>query len=257
MGSLRDVPGDAMRIIPAIDIKDGRCVRLFQGDYSRSTEYSKVPGEIARRFSSLPVRDLHLVDLDGARSGEQVNADIIRSIASESGLAIQLGGGLRDSATLAQWFEAGVERCVVGSAAVRDPARVSDWFAQFGAEKIVLALDVVVEDDAAPRLATDGWTRTSTTSLWDCIETFAGDGLAHLLCTDISRDGAMTGPNTDLYRQIMQRYPTLQLQASGGIRHADDLEALQRAGIPAAITGRALLDGKISDEEIAAFLPNA
>lgn len=246
-----------MKIIPAIDIKGGKCVRLLQGRFDAVTHYSDDPADVARRFAVLNVRDLHVVDLDGARTGLQENTQVIRSIASATSFDIQLGGGLRQHKSLEHWFDAGVRRCVVGSLAVQQAPRVLEWLDEFGADRIVLALDVTIGDDGAPYLATHGWTRTTRTTLWDCLERYLGAGLKHVLCTDISRDGALAGPNVSLYREILQRYPSLQLQASGGIRHAADLRELQMNGLPAAISGRALLDGAISADEVASFRQSA
>ena len=246
-----------MKLIPAIDLRGGKCVRLFQGDYDRQTDYSDDPVGMARRFSELHVQDLHVVDLDGARSGEQVNRPIVEAIARETHLAVQLGGGIRSAATIAEWLALGVSRCVIGSAAVTEPDTVVDWLSEFGPERIVLALDVRIGDDGIPLLTTDGWTRTSDVSLWDSLERYTDRGLRHVLCTDISRDGAMAGPNVALYEEALTRFPGLSLQASGGVRHIDDLYALRAAALPAAISGRALLDGNISADEVASFQQDA
>lgn len=246
-----------MKVIPALDLQDGKCVRLWQGDFSRRTEYSDDPAAVARDFAGLAVTDLHVVDLDGARSGDQQNRRFVAEIARESHLAIQLGGGIRSGGTLAAWFDAGVARCVIGSLAVTEPATVRDWLARFGPERIVLALDVRLDADGTPRLATHGWTETSEISLTDCIDTYLPAGLERVLCTDVSRDGAMAGPNMKLYKTVLERYPGLVLQASGGIRHLQDLETLRESGVPEAITGRALLDGKISAEELEKFRQSA
>ena len=244
-----------MRIIPAIDLKDGKCVRLFKGDFSRSTEYSNDPAEVGRRFSALAVRDLHIVDLDGARTGEPVNQGIVAEIASSSGLEVQLGGGIRTRDDVSRWLDNGVTRCVIGSVAIREPATVQQWIDEFGTDAIVLALDVRLGADGVPMLTTHGWTQDAGTSLWECLAHY--DSLHHVLCTDVARDGALAGPNTELYAEILRRYPELQLQASGGVRDMADLSALRHAGLPAAITGRALLDGKITAMEVASFRQNA
>lgn len=244
-----------MRIIPAIDLKDGKCVRLFKGDFSRSTEYSNDPAEVGRRFSALAVRDLHIVDLDGARTGEPVNQGIVAEIASSSGLEVQLGGGIRTRDDVSRWLDNGVTRCVIGSVAIREPATVQQWIDEFGTDAIVLALDVRLGADGVPMLTTHGWTQDAGTSLWECLAQY--DSLRHVLCTDVARDGALAGPNTELYAEILRRYPGLQLQASGGVRDIADLSALRNAGLPAAITGRALLDGKITAMEVASFRQNA
>lgn len=246
-----------MRVIPAIDLQGGKCVRLFQGDFSQTTEYSDNPAAIARQFAELSARDLHIVDLDGARLGTQQNRAIISAIASESPLAIQLGGGIRTRETVSDWFAAGVSRCVIGSLAVTDPGTVQAWMAEFGSDQLVLALDVNIDGSGTAFITTHGWTRPSGTTLFDCIDSYASAGLRHVLCTDVSRDGAMVGPNFELYSTILARYPELQLQASGGVRNVEDLNNLRRIGVPAAITGRALLEGEISPAEVASFQQNA
>jgi len=246
-----------MKIIPAIDIKDGKCVRLFKGDFSKTTEYSADPAAVARRFSALAVDDLHIVDLDGARTGEQENRSIVSNIASESGLCIQLGGGIRERQDLENWLAAGVSRCVVGSVAISSPELVKQWILEFGVDAIVLALDIKLNEDDEPILTTHGWTRDSGVTLWQCLDGYQSVGVRHVLCTDVARDGAMTGPNLKLYSDILARYPGLGLQASGGVRSVDDLCALRTLGLPAAITGRALLDGAITDSELASFRQSA
>jgi len=245
-----------MNVIPAIDIKDGKCVRLYQGDFEKSTEYSSDPIGIAREFANLAASDLHIVDLDGARSGTQDNREIVAAIASSSRLAVQVGGGIRDATTVEHWLDAGVERCVVGSLAIMEPDTVKAWLTRFGRQRIVLALDVKIDKRNEPIVTTHGWTRNSEATLFECIDDFMYAGLQHVLCTDVSRDGAMSGPNFDLYASIVERYPDLSLQASGGVRHIADLEQLRRIGVPAAISGRALLDGKISAEEMETFQRN-
>lgn len=246
-----------MRIIPAIDIKGGKCVRLLQGRFDAVTHYSDEPADVAQRFAALDVSDLHVVDLDGARTGRQTNTEAIRRIKATTAFDIQLGGGLRHRDALEHWFANGVCRCVIGSLAVHDPAQVAGWLNEFGGDRIVLALDVSIDTNGSPLIATDGWTRTSNKTLWRCLDDYVAAGAQHVLCTDISRDGAMAGPNVDLYRDIVARYPGLQLQASGGIRHASDLRTLEKSGIPAAISGRALLDGAITADEVASFRQSA
>ena len=217
------------------------------------TEYSDDPLAIAREFSTLRVRDLHIVDLDGARSGSQQNQGIVATLCATTDLSVQLGGGIRDVETVTDWLQQGVARCVIGSLAVTQPELVAAWISEFGAGRIVIALDVSI-DESGPVVATHGWTRSSGSSLWDCIDGLADVGMEHLLCTDISRDGAMAGPNFELYSEIVRRFPKIRLQASGGVRDAADLERLRDLGIPAAITGKALLDGRISATEVASFL---
>lgn len=246
-----------MKIIPAIDLQDGKCVRLFQGDFEKSTEYSSDPVEVAIQFAALQATDLHIVDLDGARYGKQLNQNIVSEMASKTKMTVQLGGGIRESAILESWFESGVARCVIGSLAITEPDTVKAWLSRFGGDRIVLALDVKLDPQDEPMVTTHGWTRDSTMTLFECIDDFLSAGLKHVLCTDVSRDGAMAGPNLKLYERIVTSYPTLQLQASGGVRNIEDLEQLRQLGVPAAISGRALLDGKISAKEIEQFQRNA
>jgi phosphoribosylformimino-5-aminoimidazole carboxamide ribotide isomerase len=245
-----------MRIIPAIDLKDGKCVRLFKGNFTLSTEYSSDPASVGRRFSELAVQDLHVIDLDGARTGAQANQAIVKEIASHSGLDVQLGGGIRERDNIMIWLNAGVTRCVVGSIAINEPHVVKEWILEFGVDAIVLALDVKLSATGTPMLTTHGWTKDTDITLWDCIDNYRDVGARHVLCTDVARDGAMSGPNVELYADILTRYPDLQLQASGGVRDIADLQKLRSLNVPAAITGRALLDGKITDSEVASFRQN-
>ena len=246
-----------MKIIPAIDIKDGKCVRLLQGDYEKTTEYSSDPKSVGRRFCALNVSDLHIVDLDGARTGSQDNRALVREIVSESGLTTQLGGGVRKRDDVANWLDIGVSRCVIGSMAIEEANTVKEWILEFGGHAIVLALDIRLDDSGVPMLTTHGWTQDAGISLWDCLDSYNEAGARQVLCTDVARDGTMTGPNFELYAEVLTRYPHLELQASGGVRSIGDLQRLRDLGLPAAITGRALLDGKISEAEIRSFQQNA
>ena len=246
-----------MNIIPAIDLREGQCVRLFQGDFDRQTNYARDPVELAHQYETMGFDSLHIVDLDGARSGEQQNQAIIRKIIEASNLTVQLGGGLRTDSQVERWIDAGLARVVIGSLAVTEPDRVRGWLDKLGPERVVLALDVNVDASGTPRVATHGWRQSEEKTLWKCIDDYKTAGIKHVLCTDISRDGAMTGPNLDLYADIIDKYPNIFLQASGGVRSINDFEALQEVGAQAAISGRALLDGKITAEEITTFLPAA
>ena len=243
-----------MNVIPAIDLCEGQCVRLYQGKFDHRTNYNKDPVVLAREYEAMGFNELHIVDLDGARNGRQQHEAIIQRIADASQSSIQLGGGLRSESQLELWLNSGVHRVVIGSLAVVQAPMVRDWLATYGTEKIVLALDVAIEPGAAPRVVTHGWSRTSDMTLWQCLDNYMAAGLRHLLCTDISRDGALTGPNLKLYTQLIDRYPGILLQASGGVRSIEDLRALNNIGTHAAISGRALLDGRITTGEIASFL---
>ena len=246
-----------MIVIPAIDLKGGSCVRLYQGDFKRETRYVYDPANLARRYRDMGLEHLHVVDLDGALHGEQRHRTVVSSILDAAELVLQIGGGIRSRDAVRDWLDAGASRCVVGSMAVTEPQVVAQWFREFGAERIVLALDVRTTGDSPPALATHGWTRSSVVTLWECIDGYRCSGLKHVLCTDIRRDGALAGPNKLLYREFMQRYPEIGLQASGGVRDCGDLEELRALGCPAAITGRALLDGRITAEDVTSFLRNA
>ncbi len=246
-----------MELIPAIDLKQGRCVRLLQGDFAAETVYSHQPATVLERYLALGARRVHIVDLDGARDGTQANRDAIVALASVPQVKLQVGGGLRSLDRVRALLEAGVERAVIGSLAVVDPDQVIDWMQQVDAGRIVLALDVRLDASGTPLLSTHGWQQTSSIVLWDAVERFMEAGLAHVLCTDIARDGALSGPNVELYGQAVRRYPQLQWQASGGVASAGDLSALRDCGVAAVISGKALLENKISPEELRPFLPNA
>jgi phosphoribosylformimino-5-aminoimidazole carboxamide ribotide isomerase len=200
---------------------------------------------------------LHIVDLDGARTGGRANRDIIVTLAAQDGVKLQVGGGLRDTAAVNEAFDSGIARAVVGSAAVTQVQQVRSWLKEFGAERMVLAFDVRFDAAARPCVAIHGWREQSQLSLWSAIESFTDSGLKHVLCTDVSRDGALTGPNVGLYAEAVRRFPRIEWQASGGIRDARDLHALADAGAAAAISGKALLDDLIPSAELKPFLPNA
>ncbi|MBT8078935.1 MAG: 1-(5-phosphoribosyl)-5-[(5-phosphoribosylamino)methylideneamino]imidazole-4-carboxamide isomerase [Gammaproteobacteria bacterium] len=242
-----------MRVLPAIDIRDGKSVRLFQGDFDQQTTYPIDPAVLAQDYARAGFRELHLVDLDGAKDGHRRNLQTIDKIVAAGDVQIQLGGGIRRESDLRELFSAGVTRCVVGSVAAADPRLVSSWLEEFGTGAIVLALDVRVQNDE-PWVQTHGWTRSAGITLWQLLDAYADCGVVQVLCTDVACDGALAGPNAQLYRDTLDRYPAIELQASGGIRDIEDLQTLRGCGASAAITGRALLDGRISNSEIEQFL---
>jgi phosphoribosylformimino-5-aminoimidazole carboxamide ribotide isomerase len=248
-----------MRLLPAIDLQDGRCVRLLRGDFAQQTAYSTAPLELARKFEAMGADWLHVVDLDGAREGraDHVNRFLIAQLARESSLRLQVGGGLRTRADVERVLEAGAERAVIGSAALSDPEAVRGWIDDFGGERIALAFDVRLDADGTPCIVTHGWQRQSTRPLWEALADFPAGAPAHVLCTDVARDGALSGPNVALYAQAARRFPGIAWQASGGIRDAADLNALAGCGAAAAISGKALLEDLIPVEELRPFLPNA
>jgi phosphoribosylformimino-5-aminoimidazole carboxamide ribotide isomerase len=247
----------AMELIPAIDLRDGRCVRLLKGDFAAETVYSDDPLSVLEGYRALGARRVHIVDLDGARDGTQPNRPTVLLLAKSGAIKLQVGGGLRTIERVRELFDAGVDRAVIGSIAVTDPDRVMTWMFELDPRRFVLALDVRLDAAGVPRLATHGWQQTSPTTLWTLIERFMNVGLTHVLCTDIGRDGTLVGPNLTLYSEAVQRYPELHWQASGGIAAARDLRSLSECGVAAAISGRALLENKISPEELRPFLPNA
>lgn len=246
-----------MELIPAIDLKGGRVVRLLKGDFDAETRYELTPDDLYDRYVACGARRLHVVDLDGARDGAQPNLAIVRGLAARGRLAVQSGGGLRSDAALTALFDAGAVRAVVGSVAVTAPDLVNGWFARFGADRLVLALDVRLDADGVPRVATHGWREQTALDLWSAVERYRAAGLAHVLCTDVSRDGALAGPNLDLYREALRRFPGIAWQASGGVRDAADLHALAGIGVAATVSGKALIEGRMTTEELQPFLPAA
>lgn len=245
-----------MRLIPSIDLRGGFSVRLLRGDFGAETRYEESPLVVAARYRALGVRLLHVVDLDGARDGCIANRATIAALIEAGGLGLQVGGGVRDAAVAEDLLSLGVTRVVVGSAAVERPHEVASWIARWGVERVVLALDVRIDAGGTPRVQTRGWTESSGQSLWEVLAPFAGaTGLA-VLCTDIACDGAATGPNVALYRDAAERFPSVRWQASGGVRSADDLHALAAVGVDAAISGKAMLERKMTNEELTPFLPN-
>ena len=244
-----------MRLLPAIDIRGGRWVRLLKGDFDQETRYTIDPVELARQYANLGAKWLHVVDLDGAVSGEPVNLDLVKAMHESAGANIQLGGGIRSRDSLVSTL-AVAQRVVIGSLAITQPEQVEAWLNEFGAERITLALDVRVDDDGTPYVTTHGWQRASKTTLWDALARFQPAGIEHVLCTDVGKDGALEGPNLALYSDCNERWPGIVFQASGGVRHAKDLEALAQVGMTLAVSGKALLEGRLSSAEISSFLPN-
>jgi phosphoribosylformimino-5-aminoimidazole carboxamide ribotide isomerase len=245
-----------MRLIPAIDLKAGRTVRLLRGDFDAETRYNAEPGALLERYGRLGADWLHVVDLDGARDGNGANRGIIAALAAQTAVRLQVGGGLRDTRSLTRMFELGVARVVIGSAAVTQVDCVRAWLQEFGAERVVLAFDVRLDAAGTPCVAIHGWRDQSTLALWTAVDHFSASGLGHVLCTDVSRDGALTGPNVALYAEAVRRFPQIAWQASGGIRDARDLHALAGVGCQAAISGKALLEDLIPPGELLPFLPN-
>lgn len=236
-----------MLILPAIDLREGACVRLLQGRFDSATNYGD-PFAQLRGIEDAGAPWVHIVDLDGARLGRVVQRDLIARLSAETGLNVQCGGGVRARADIEALLEAGVARVVIGSVAVRDPAAARAWIEEFGADRICIALDVRARDGAYA-VAADGWAREGGRTLPQALAEFPPGLIRHVLVTDISRDGALNGPNIALMSQTRAARPDLQLQASGGVAELADLLALRESGASAAIVGRALCERRFTLEE--------
>lgn len=237
-----------MQIIPAIDIIDGKCVRLTEGDYAQKTIYNEKPLEVAKAFEAAGIQRLHLVDLDGAKAGAVKNWKVLETIALNTKLVIDFGGGIKTDEDVALVFERGATLATIGSIAVSNPALFLSWVDMYGADRFFLGADV--KDNC---IAVNGWMQTSSTN----IETFIGDylskGITHIFCTDVSKDGRLEGPSTILYQSLIQAFPNLQLVASGGVSSLQDLEALDQIGCSGAIVGKAIYENRISLESLQQF----
>lgn len=242
-----------MRFIPAIDLYQGACVRLFQGNFARNTPYRLRPGELLKRYEEAGADWVHVVDLDGARSGERENQGVIGDLAANCTARLQVGGGVRSACAVELLLKMGVSRVLIGSAAVERVAETRAWISDFGAERVCLAFDVRTGRDEEPRVYIHGWERSGSLSLWQAVDTYA-DVVRHVLCTDIARDGTLAGPNTALYSECLKRFPDLHWQASGGIGSSADVEVLAATGVRAAVSGRALLDERLNLRELRSFL---
>lgn len=234
-------------VIPAIDLRGGQVVRLKQGDYARQTTYASDPRALASSYAEAGAAWLHLVDLDGARSGNLDNLAVVASIAAD-GMRVQAGGGVRNEADLRRLYDAGVSRVVLGSVAIRAPGQVAEWLRVFGAERLTIALDTRCVDGHWT-LPSAGWTEVEAHTLDELAPWYAQRGARHLLCTDIERDGMLAGFNLDLYRHLADSVPQMAVQASGGVRSLDDIRAARAAGAQGVILGRALLEGRFTVQE--------
>jgi phosphoribosylformimino-5-aminoimidazole carboxamide ribotide isomerase len=238
-----------IEIIPAIDLIDGKCVRLSQGDYQQKTIYNENPLEVAKMFADAGIRRLHLVDLDGAKAHHIVNHKVLETIASRTNLIIDFGGGLKSDDDLRIAFECGASMVTGGSIAVKNPEVFASWIEKFGGEKIILGADVKDE-----KIAVGGWIETTDLELMPFIQNYMGKGISKVICTDISKDGMLSGPATDLYKKMLEQEPAMYLIASGGVSSIRDIEMLIENKVPAVITGKAIYEGKIKLPELAKFL---
>lgn len=238
-----------IEFIPAIDIIDGKCVRLSQGDYTSQRVYHTNPVEVAKEFESYGIQRLHVVDLDGAASHHIVNYRVLEQISSRTSLIIDFGGGIKSDEDLIIAFDNGAQMVTLGSIAVKQPELFEHWLSRYGNEKIILGADT--KND---KIAISGWKEESSLELMPFLEQHLKKGVTQVLCTDISRDGMLEGPSVELYRQIMTSYPDLHLIASGGVSSIDDILHLHEAGIPAVVVGKALYEGRISLKELSRYL---
>lgn len=238
-----------IELIPAIDIIDGKCVRLSQGDYGSKKVYNENPVEVAKDFEAHGIRRLHIVDLDGAASHHIINYKILDQIAGHTSLIIDFGGGIKSDEDLVIAFENGAQMATIGSVAVKDPELFNSWLTRYGSEKIILGADV--KDN---RIAVNGWKEESPMELMPFLKSYTEKGVTKVLCTDISCDGMLEGPSIPLYKDIITEFPDLHLIASGGVSSLDDIRKLDEAGIPAVVFGKALYEGRISLKDLVFYL---
>ena len=231
-----------MILIPAIDLLDGHCVRLLHGDFNKVTDYPVSPEALARSYADAGAEWLHVVDLAASRDGSDADTSALFDLLGQAPQQVQTGGGVRSVADITSRLDAGAARVVIGSLCVTDSTGFISWLERFGADKLVAALDIRIDEDGIPWPRIHGWTDQGDRDMWQLLDELVAGGLIHLLCTDISRDGALNGPNLDLYSEIIARYPQLQLQASGGVSSLYDLEDLLTTGAASVISGKALLD---------------
>lgn len=235
----------SIEIIPAIDIMDGKCVRLSQGDYSRKTIYNEDPLEVAKMFEAYGLQRLHLVDLDGAKAHHIINHKVLEKIALHTTLTIDFGGGLKSDRDLDIAFEAGADMITGGSVAVKSPAVMRQWIKTYGSERIILGADALDR-----KISVSGWTEETGLDIFTFIHQWMEKGMDKVISTDISRDGMLIGPSIQLYQEILQKNPGVYLIASGGVGSLQDILELEKIGVPAVIVGKAIYEGKISLEEI-------
>lgn len=238
-----------MDIIPAIDLIDGKCVRLSQGDYDRKTVYNENPLEVAKMFEDHGITRLHLVDLDGAKAHHIVNHKVLETISTKTKLIIDFGGGLKTDDDLRIAFECGAQMITGGSIAVKSPAIFESWISKFGASKIILGADVKDE-----KIAVTGWTEDTDLQLLPFLENYTNKGITKVICTDIAKDGMLQGASVELYKKILTAFPSMYLVASGGVSDINDLEVLAEAGLPAVIFGKAIYEGRIALKDLERFL---
>ena len=234
-----------IELIPAIDIIGGQCVRLTKGDYDQKTVYRDSPAEVAKEFEEIGFKRLHVVDLDGAKSKHIVNSEVLRRVTTDTQLIVDFGGGIKTDEDIEKAFTAGASMVTIGSIAVTNPDLFMGWLEKYGAERIILGADV-----RHGKVSINGWKEDSSEDLLPFLKKYVDAGVKNVLCTEISKDGTLTGPAIELYQSMMVAYPELHLIASGGVSSIDDIKALEAAGIPAVVFGKAIYEGKINLNEL-------
>ncbi|SDA76929.1 1-(5-phosphoribosyl)-5-[(5-phosphoribosylamino)methylideneamino] imidazole-4-carboxamide isomerase [Algoriphagus alkaliphilus] len=237
-----------MKIIPAIDLIGGKCVRLCQGDYSSKKEYHDNPLEMAKRFEGVGIQHLHLVDLDGAKAKKIINGEVLERICAGTSLQVDFGGGIQSDEEIEKAFALGAKQVTGGSIAVKNPVLFNEWISKYGAEKIILGADAKNK-----KIAVGGWEETTSVDLIPFIKAYFEKGISYVICTDVAKDGLLQGPSTELYQEILQEIPGLKLIASGGVSSMKDLEELEKIGVYGTIVGKAYYEGRVTLEELASF----
>jgi phosphoribosylformimino-5-aminoimidazole carboxamide ribotide isomerase len=237
-----------MIIIPAIDIINGKCVRLTKGDYAQQKIYSDNPAEVAKQFADAGFKRLHVVDLDGAKAGKICNLTVLENIAAATNLAIDFGGGVKSIKDVEDVFNAGAAMVTIGSLAVKQPQVLEEWLMEFGADRFFIGADVLDQ-----KIKISGWLEDTGVNIFEFIGKMISLGAVNIFCTDISKDGALQGPSVELYKKIMEEHPEIQLVASGGVSNMNDVKELRTAGCAGAIIGKAIYEGNVTLEELSAI----
>jgi phosphoribosylformimino-5-aminoimidazole carboxamide ribotide isomerase len=237
-----------IRIIPAIDIIDGKCVRLAYGDFNQKVVYDENPVEVAQRFENAGITRLHMVDLDGAKQGKVVNFKVLEKVAANTKLIIDFGGGIKTEEDIRIVMDSGASMISTGSAVIKNNGLLKEWLKIFGAEKIIVAADTRNE-----KIAVSGWLEETSLSIYDCIKSLLEDGVKQIMCTDISKDGSLAGPAKELYKRILEQFPNMYLIASGGISCLKDINEVNEIGCKEVIVGKALYEGRIKLNELTRF----
>jgi phosphoribosylformimino-5-aminoimidazole carboxamide ribotide isomerase len=237
-----------MEIIPAIDVIGGKCVRLTQGDYQQKKEYHDKPVEMAKRFENAGIRNLHLVDLDGAKAKKIINSEVLRSITEATDLKVDFGGGVQSHEDIELAFSLGAAQVTGGSVAIKNPELFEEWIIKYSGDRIILGADAFER-----KIAVSGWSETTSVDVFEFIGRYLEKGIQQVICTDVAKDGLLQGPSVALYKEIIQQYPKIHLIASGGVASVKDLEELEKIGVYGVIVGKAYYEGRITLEELSAF----